>query len=171
MNLRKTSWMLPALMSVSCAVAAEGVYVGARVGFMDPDVSGLDEAQNVGIVLGFEFMSDTLISAAVEAEFTTTYSDGDVDFAGLNGDWDVDTQALYLVGKLGEAFYGKLRAGVLREDVSISIGGISGEGSDSGFSAGLGVGWRAADNVSVEAEYTLVEEDIDFYSIGANIGF
>ncbi len=172
MNNRKMAGLLPVLCLFSSAAMAEGPYLGAKLGIMDADVSGLDDATNVGLFAGYNFgeLGDG-ISWALEAEFTTTISDGDVDVLGLNGDWDVDTQALYAVLRVGGDLYGKLRAGYLREDVSVSIAGVSIGGDDTGFSGGLGGGWQVNEQLAIEAEYTLVEEDLDFYSIGVNYAF
>ncbi|VAW82826.1 hypothetical protein MNBD_GAMMA14-824 [hydrothermal vent metagenome] len=172
MYINKTAGLIPALCLVSGAVMAEGAYVGARVGIMDADVSGLDSATNMGVLLGYTFgdVSDGM-TWAVEGEFTTTASKGDVDLAGFNGDWDIDTQAIYGVLRIGGDFYGKARVGYLREDISVSVAGISADGSDSGLSGGVGAGWRINEQIAIEAEYTLVEKDVDFYSAGVNFAF
>ena len=173
MDIRKTAGLLPALCLVNTAAMAEGPYLGARLGFMDADISGLDSATNIGLIAGYNFgdVADDGMSWGIEAEFTTTVSDGDVDVAGLNGDWDIDTQAIYGVFRIGGDLYGKVRLGCLREDVSISVAGISADGSDDGLSGGLGGGWQVNEQLSLEAEYTRVEEDVDYYSIGAHFAF
>jgi hypothetical protein len=172
MRINKTAGLFPLLCLLGSTAMAEGVYVGAKIGAMDADVSGFDDATNLGIVVGYTFepVSDG-ISWALEGEFTTSVSDGDVNAFGSSGSWDVDTQALYGVLRIGGDLYGKLRLGYLREDVSASVAGVSADGSDDGVSGGLGVGWRASEQLSLELEYTLIEEDLDFYSVGANFAF
>ena len=172
MRINKTAGLLPLLCLLGNTAMAEGVYLGAKLGLMDADVSGLDPATNIGVVVGYAFapVSDS-ISWAVEGEFTTSVSDGDIDAFGSNGSWDVDTQALYGVLRIGGDLYGKLRLGYLREDASASVAGVSADGSDDGVSGGLGAGWHANEQLSVELEYTLIEEDIDFYSVGVNYAF
>ena len=172
MNRMKAAGLLPALLLVGNTALAEGPYLGAKVGLMDPDISGLDEATNVGLVAGYSFADNgSNMRWGVEAEFTTTTSDGDVRVGGLNGDWDVDTQALYGVLTIGDTLYGKLRLGYLREDVSVSLAGFSADGNDDGVSGGVGAGWRVNDRFALEAEYTFVEQDIDFYSLGVTFAF
>jgi len=171
MQLKKQHWLIPVLFAGCCTANAEGLYIGAKVGIMDVDDSAFDEATNGGVLIGYEFERQGSISWGVEAEFTTSLSDGDFEVFGVSGDWDIDTQALYGVAKFGDQFYGKLKAGVLREDISASAGGASANESDTGFSAGLGVGWRATDRIAVEAEYTQIEEDAAFYSAGVNFTF
>jgi len=171
MEIRKTARLLPVLCLLGSTAMAEGVYVGAKVGVMDPDINGMDEATNAGVVLGYTFGGDGNISWAAEAEFTTTISDGDIEVFGQKGDWDVDTQALYGVLRFGSDIYGKVRAGYLREDVSASIAGVSVDDDDTGFSGGLGAGWRMNENFAIELEYTFIEDDLDFYSAGLNYSF
>ncbi|TCK16994.1 outer membrane protein with beta-barrel domain [Thiogranum longum] len=172
MRIIKLAGLLPALCLISSQAMAEGFYAGAKAGWMDPDIRGFDEATNLGVQGGYTFGApDTGITWAVEAELTTTISDGDVQAFGSSGNWDVDTQAIYGVLRIGDALYGKLRLGFLHEDASASVVGASADGSDSGVSGGLGGGWRANQQLSFELEYTMVEEDIDFYSVGMNFAF
>ncbi len=172
METRKTAGLLPVLCMLGSTAMAEGVYLGARVGVMDPDVSGLDNATNASVLIGYMFAEiDDMFSWGFEAEATTTVSDGDAEVLGFKGDWDIDTQALYGVIRVGKAFYGKLRFGFLREDVSIDVAGVSVEGDDTSFTTGIGGGWRTTENLALEAEYTQVESDIGFYSVGVNYFF
>lgn len=171
MNATKQCGLLCLLLGAGGTAGAGEFYVGARVGIMDVESSGFDAATNAGILLGYEFPSGIPLRWGLEAEFTTTLADGDFRLGGVSGDWDIDTQALYLVARAGERLYGKVRAGALREDVSASVGGISVDDSDVGFSAGLGIGWRATANIDLEAEFTMIEEDVNFFSAGINIGF
>jgi len=172
MQINKTAGLLPVLCLIGSTAVAEGFYVGAKAGWMDADVNGLDEAVNVGAVVGYTFANISEgVSWGIEGEATTTTSDGDVDIAGFNGDWDIDTQAIYGVLRLGNAFYGKLRLGYLWEDVSVSVAGASADGNDDGVSGGVGAGMHINEQFSVEAEYTYVEEDINFYSVGVNFSF
>jgi len=43
--------------------------------------------------------------------------------------------------------------------------------SDSGLSLGIGVGYQFNNKISTELEYTIIEEDIDFISLGVNYSF
>lgn len=171
--MRATRWSgLILLLLGACGTAGAGeFYVGARAGIMDVEPGGFDAATNAGILLGYEFPSAIPIRWGLEAEFTTTVADGDFRLGGVSGDWDIDTQALYLVARAGDRLYGKVRVGALREDVSASAGGISVDDSDSGFSAGVGIGWRAAPRIALEAEFTMIEDDVNFFSAGLNFAF
>lgn len=169
MNTRRI-WLAAGLLA-SVSAHAEGLYIGGKVGIMTVDDNAFNDATNAGVVLGYEFPSRTAASFAIEAEFTTSVSDGDFRVFGVNGDWDMDTQALYAAVRFGHQFYAKGRIGYLNEDVTARAGGFSANDDDSGLSAGLGGGWRVNEHVSLEAEYTLIEEDVDFWSIGLNVSF
>lgn len=159
--------------SMSGTALAEGPYIGAKVGIMDADDVGgasFDSATNGGILVGYDFGSGDM-GMAIEAEFTTTVSDGDISYLGASGDWDVDTFAVYGALRYGQDFYFKAKLGYLNEDVSISGAGGSVSGDDSGLSVGLGGGYKFSDTMAIEAEWTLIEEDIDFLSLGVNFSF
>lgn len=160
-----------AMLGVAVPAGAEGVYIGGKIGVMDVDDSAFDDATNAGILLGYEFPASGIASVGFEAEFTTTVSDGDFNAFGVSGDWDIDTQAIYAVVRIGDQVYAKGRIGYLNEDVSVSVGNVSADGSDSGGSLGVGFGVRATDRLNIEAEYTKVEEDVDFWSVGVNLYF
>lgn len=159
-------------MAMSGAAFAQGPYVGAKIASMNPDDSGgvsYDNALNAGIVLGYEFVPE--YGLGVEAEFTTTVSDGDFSYLGLSGNWDIDTSAIYAVSRMGDQFYLKVKAGYLHEDVSATALGQSASGNDSGFSWGLGGGYKFTQNISAEVEWTKVDSDIDAWSAGLNYSF
>ncbi len=169
--MRKSLLATAMLGALACANAnAEGVYGGLKYINAQTDVSGLDAATNAGLLLGYEFGKDDL-RFAVEGEFTKTVSDGEGTISGFPATWSVDTMAVYGVVRYGKEFYVKGKAGYLNEDAKISAGGVSSSGSDSGMSYGIGAGYRATDSVAIEAEYTIVEEDINFLSLGVNIAF
>lgn len=171
MKKRIIRGLLPVLVLGSLSVQAQGPYIGLKLGAIDVDQRGFDNAVNGGLLLGYDIYSDAGLAWGVEAELTASVADGDFSAAGARGDWDINTQALYGVFKFGDAVYGKVKAGVLREEVTARAGGFSADETESNASLGAGVGWRPAPNVSFEAEYTQIEEDAAFWSLGANYLF
>jgi len=157
-----------ALLAMTEPAAADGMYLGGKLGLMDPDVSHASEATNLGVLLGYDFPTPGILVPAVEVELTTTVSDGDL---GHWGHWDIDTQAAYGVLKIGDALYAKIKGGLRHEEVSVSRHGASFDGDDTGLSIGFGGGWRIAPNLSLEAEFTRIEQDVDYWSLGANYHF
>lgn len=155
---------LPIALTLAClfsgqafaAAGDNGIHLGIKTGVMDVDVAGFDIDTPLGIVFGFEQGS-----YGVEAELT--FADGELELFGFgSASFDFDTLAIYGVFRSqGEVFY-KLKAGFLREDIDGA--------TDSGLSVGVGFGARI-DSVSLEAEYTIIEEDVSFLSVGGNIHF
>lgn len=162
----------PILAMAALGAQAQGWYLGASVGVMSNDVGGFDDATNAGLLAGYDFFTREALALSVEAEATTTVSDGDVKFGGAKGDWDIDTQAAYLAALLGnEHFYMKVRYGVLREDVSIDIAGLSADDSDTGGSWGAALGWKVTGNWAVQVDGTMVESDVNYWNLGLRYNF
>lgn len=167
MNIIFRSVITLILSMLSCASmvhADSKFYIGAKGGSMSTSLTGLGSATNLGVLLGYK-MNKTF---ALEGEFTTTTSDGSVN--GF-GNWSVDTYSVYAAGRWGDKAYLKGKIGILSEDISISGGFVSGGGSDTGLSLGIGAGYSISDKINIEVEYTLIEEDIDFISLGVNYYF
>lgn len=146
-----------------------GFYVGAKTGHMNFDVSGIRNDRGDGLFLGYEWLAGDQLGIAVEYEYTTTSADARV--SGLPGDVDLDTHALYAALRYGETVYFKAKAGILREEADIKVAGVKVSDNDTGFSGGVGAGYRFSPNFMVEVEYTIIEKDVDYLSIGAAFKF
>lgn len=154
----------------------EGVYVGIKAGTLKVDVSdtGLDadNANTFSLVGGYQFSN----KFAAELEFIPT-TDIDVNLGGVKaGTVSVQTVGVYGAYRIqpdGTPAYFKVRLGLLSEQVDgkSSITGNSTSSSDSGLSFGVGAGFDVASNMMIEAEYTLIEQDVDFISVGLNVKF
>lgn len=160
-----------AFLATASAQAQTPWYLGVKAGLMNADVSGFDDATNIGLLLGYNFFDDNRGAFAIEGEFTTTIDKGDVRIGSATGDWEVDTWAIYAAFRTAGPAYVKAKAGYLDEDVSVGVAGTGVSGSDSGFSFGAGFGFRMGQKTSLEFEYTVIEEDIDFISLGLNTHF
>lgn len=57
---------------------------------------------------------------------------------------------------------------MLYEDVTINVPafGVTGSGTDTGLSLGFGVGFDVGNGKKLEIEYTIVESDVNFLSVG-----
>ncbi|HKK04489.1 MAG TPA: outer membrane beta-barrel protein [Gammaproteobacteria bacterium] len=144
------------------------LYFGVKGGLMMNDVGGFGDAINIGGIVGAPVSHMPQGTISVEGELTTTLSKGDVNYFGYTGNWDITTLAGYGVFRTNGPMYLKAKAGYLFEDVSVSIGGLRGYGSDSGLSFGVGGGMRLAGGHRIEIEYTVIESDVNFLSIGYN---
>lgn len=154
--------ILAAAVVLGCAVSAqasEGGYFGTTAGLMKTSISG-DSPFNAGLRAGYAWNS----GFALEGEYTTSLVDGEARYSSSWGDfrWDysISTLGVYAAYRSQGDIYFKGRLGVLNESVDFG----DGKESDSGLSAGLGVGFTFSENVNLEAEYTLIEEDVDFWS-------
>lgn len=158
------------LSAVSIAAQAENYYVGVKAGSMLTRLDGFDNSANAGVNLGYAF-GDYNNAPAIEVEYTGSLSDGDVNIGGAKGKWKVDTFALYGAYRFGGDFYGKVKLGYLNERATASGPGGTFSGTDNGASIGIGAGWKLAPQMAIEAEYTRIESDVDFLSIGLNYLF
>ena len=170
MKIRHISAIVILLAMSPLISQAEGYYGGLKVGAMMNDVSGLDSATNIGLNLGYAF-EDYGNGPAIEGEYTTSASDGDISINGQSGSWDVDTLAIYGAYRFGGDFYGKVKLGYLHEDGSASGPGGTFSGTDSGASIGIGAGWTLSPQSAIEMEYTVIESDVNFLSLGFNYTF
>ncbi|WP_299941424.1 outer membrane beta-barrel protein [uncultured Microbulbifer sp.] len=155
-----------AALLCSAAVQAEGAYIGGVFGVMNTDV-GDESPLNAGFRGGYTWNSGW----GIEAEFTGSVVDGElVDFGydPFRGrvdrgtvDYSISTQAVYATYRTQGDIYFKGRFGYLNEEVDVKS---FGNGSDSGASVGVGAGFNLVENISFEAEYTLIEEEVDYWS-------
>ncbi|MFS1522923.1 outer membrane beta-barrel protein [Microbulbifer sp. 2304DJ12-6] len=133
---------------------------------MNTDV-GDESPLSAGIRGGYTWSSGW----GIEAEFTGSVVDGELvgfDYDSFRGRIDretvgysISTQAVYTTYRTQGDIYFKGRFGYLNEEVGVkSFGNVS----DSGASVGVGVGFKLAENISFEAEYTLIQEEVDYWS-------
>ena len=122
---------------------------------------------NAGIVLGISTENNML---ALEAEFTNSVNSGTIQ--GLpNVNLDIQTVSLYGVFRSPGKVYFKGKIGVISETVTMSDGIITVEADESGTSLGAGVGFKVGSNNNIEIEYTIVDQEVNFLSLGFNFGF
>jgi hypothetical protein len=159
------------LSLAASAAQAEGWYLGASAGLMDSNISGFDDATNVGALLGYDLYTHDILALSLEGEITTTVSKGDVSINRVDGNWDIDTQAAYIAARLGESLYMKVRYGVLREDASVKIDGVSQSDSDTSGSWGGALGWMLTPQWGIQLDGTMVESDVNYWNLGVKYHF
>ncbi len=167
-----------------------GPYIGIKAGVFTIDVDeseslDVDDPSALGFVIGGKF------NRFIGMEFEYNQSDDagfDVENSSVEGQLDIQTMALYFVFRTPGKVYFKAKAGVLHEKIDGSGGSSSGSGGscdflsstcvstsvsekDTGLSAGVGIGFMLGKSVSLEAEYTIIEEDVGYASAGLNIHF
>jgi opacity protein-like surface antigen len=148
--------LLSAIATSVHAAETPGFFYGAKGGFMKPDGDRNDSAFNIGGVIGQPIQR----YFSWEAELTVSVVDGEV---GGNEDWDILTLAGYGVfrseGKIG--FKGK--AGVAYWDADSD--------DDLSLSLGVGVGFRLDKTGMLDIEYTQIDDQVDFISVGYLFNF
>ncbi len=162
--MRKIAKGVAALVLVcSSAASAEGGYWGATVGLMDIDLPNADSPLNVGLRGGFSLPSGW----GFEAEYTNSLISGAADVFDRDVDVDIQTLAGYGTYRSYGDLYFKGRLGLLYEDVSVG----SASSDDTGISLGAGVGFNYSPNTNIELEYTMIEEDVGFWSGTMTLNF
>ncbi len=171
-RVKKQQLLNTLILTVASGVAqAEGWYVGASAGVMDANVGGFDEAINTGVLVGYDVFTMDIFSVSLEGELTTTVSDGDVEFGNAKGDWDIDTQAAHVAARIGDRFYIKVRYGVTRADVSVSITDSTISGNNTSGSWGGALGWMFSKNWGAQIDGTLVDPDVTYWNAGVRYQF
>lgn len=145
-----------------------GLYLGVKGGEMNiSDGIPFNDATSVGILLGTNVQDSGL---AIEGELTTTVSAA--EHKTISGsELDIYTLAFYGVYRSAGSFYIKGKAGLIYEYLNISSFIFPLEGEDIGISLGVGGGFRISNSVNLELEYTLIESDIDYISLGMTFKF
>ena len=155
-----TSILALALMSPGFAAepAKSGghTFFGIKGGFMKPDGNNTDSAGNIGAVMGQPFAR----YFSWEAEINLTVFEGEA--FGTN-DWDINTLAGYAVfrseGNVG--FKGK--AGLVYWDSTYN--------DDLDLSLGIGVGIKMGQSGMLDVEFTRINSNVDYISVGYLFNF
>lgn len=167
----KVRSFLAILAVCSTSVDAGRFYLGASTGIMDANVSGFDDAVNAGVLAGYDVYTKEIIAVSLEAEFTTTVSDGDVKIQGNKGDWDLDTRAAYIAVRGGQRAYMKVRYGVVYNDLTVKVAGFRINETDTSGSWGGAIGWMFTDNWGMQLDGTLVDSDTTYWNLGVKYQF
>jgi hypothetical protein len=159
---------------------AQGQWLlGIKAGVMKNEGHAIEEANNTGVLVGYTFARPVGGgSASVEAEFTSTSSDGDFtqdSFVGAPGSWQIDSKALYMSYRTSGTIYFKGKGGVVIADTKYktnsTLSDVKQDEAAASFGAGMGV--RVMDRANVELEYTggFGDNDVNFASLGVNFSF
>ena len=146
-------------------------YLGVKGGIINisRDIA-FDNGAGMGVLYGYDFPDNNF---AVEGEFNTTVSKPESNNSRY-GDLSVTTLAGYAVFRSPGRFYFKGKAGLLYEYLNSTVSGITTidvEGSAITISLGIGGGMRITEKLSGEVEYTMIEADIGYASLGFNWRF
>ncbi|ADE53082.1 outer membrane beta-barrel protein [Coraliomargarita akajimensis] len=168
-----TSHIALALISVtttsSLLAEDEGqAYIGLNSGLMLIDSSvGYEDPVSLGVYGGYQF-SD--MGFAIEGQMTLPISSAESGIASA-GDLDIFTLGVYGVWRSPGRVYFKGKAGFMYEYLSTDFAGFPLEESGFGLSLGVGGGVRITKTIAAELEYTIIETDIDYLSLGLTYSF
>jgi len=123
-----------------------------------------DNTHGNGILLGYDYGNNL----ALQLELVRR--NGDISPLGGNGHYSEKTQALYLAYRSPGDFYFLIKGGYLWEQISLENNTATASASDSGLTAGIGAGYNFG-KISLEAEYTRIEKNLGFTSVGFNFNF
>lgn len=150
------------MLSVGAAQAAApaSMHFGIKGGLMVIDVSDVDISHpfNLGVVVGGSWDN----GLGIEAELTSTFFKGELKLT--EDDVTMTTLAAYGVYRSPGALYVKGKTGLLIEDIKIG----SASESNARISSGIGIGMRFSGGQRLEAEFTVIEGDVNVFSIGFN---
>lgn len=147
-------------------------YVGVKFGSMSisRDIPFDDDGLLLGVLFGYNIPDSPF---AIEGEFNTTVSKASSENDSY-GDLGVTTLAGYGVYRSPGRVYAKAKVGILYEYLTSSVKGpvtIDVDGSGLAISYGVGGGFRVTDQMAAEIEYTVIEVDIGYLSLGLNWHF
>ncbi|WP_066802359.1 outer membrane beta-barrel protein [Moraxella oblonga] len=150
--------------------SAGQVYVGAKLGLLDADIADKKNTA-YGIYGGYNFDQ----TVGVEAEYITTSTkqfdvgserhEYDAKSMGVYGTYryHMPNTAVYLKGKLGMA-----NTEVDSKGLTVNSSHTADKTSVAG---GVGVGFKANQNVGVEAGFNYLNADAQLWSVGAYFAF
>jgi hypothetical protein len=159
MSLIKKSILVAALglFSFGAMAGEPGVVAGLKFGKSMIDADGFDDGTAKGVTFGYDFGNSwSLELDVVRSEFDIEGFSGDLDWTAIYGVYRSEGNAYFLA-----------KIGGLKEEISF----LGSSESETGLSYGIGGGFRVNDNFSLEAEYTIIESDVNFLGLGARYKF
>lgn len=149
-------------------------YVGVKVGQfnLDRDGADIDDPTAYGVYAGLYFDNNF----GMELEYVSS-DDADISADGIKGDIDAKTYGVYGTYRYAfanTALYAKGKLGLAKTEVESNFtDGGSLSTSDKGIAGGIGLGYAVNPNFNVEAEYGIMDSDVDakLLTLGAHLKF
>jgi hypothetical protein len=181
-NIQTTLSAIALLFGLTCVPVAQAappqtqaagdlIYLGVKGGFLTNDASGADYAINLGVYGGYNILGDKARypknlgggTLSIEGELSLSAIRGD---AGPDANWKSTVLAGYAAYRfpLQNSLFLKGKAGLYWADTSVDTP-ANWDGTDSGLSLGVGLGWKVGSG-DMEAEITFLGSDLAFFSLG-----
>jgi len=166
-----SAFMMLALLLVSGVASATDdephFMVGEKYGRLQFNSNVNDVYDNThgnGFLLGYDFGNQL----ALQAELLR--ANGNLSSLAANGTYDARSEALYLAYRSPGDLYYLVKGGYLWEHLDMNSSGATSSNRKNGFSAGLGAGYRFG-LISLEAEYTRIDKNLNTATLGFNFNF
>lgn len=150
---------------------------GLKFGAAELDIEDYNRAKTTALVIGYQFsrpIGDNG-SASIELEIANS-DDAKIDSPAVQGEWNINTEALYMNYRSPGTVYFKSKVGVLHNEITqkFAFGEVASD--DVSFALGFGGGVRlgSEDNrVNIEAEWVSSsgDHDVNYFSLGGVIEF
>jgi len=141
--------------------------IGLKVANIDPNVDDIQDADGVGIVLGYEFARS--IGSGGSSTFELEYIDGDDEGAGDLLEYEANVLNAFFTYRSAGSLYFKVKGGLSYVDLDVnSLFGDEFEDEDVSLAAGIGLGYRVQDYGVIELEYSQDSGDSDLGILGLN---
>ncbi|HEY3486481.1 MAG TPA: hypothetical protein VGL10_00310 [Gammaproteobacteria bacterium] len=155
-------WLAVSLLAAcfyTTAASAE-IVIGAKAGSVDYDVSGSDPGVNGSLQLAFDLFDLGVADIALEGEFSTSLSDGELGGADVS----FESTGLYAALRTAGPVYLIARAGYASTEVEFEDGSTT---DDDGVATGLGVGFSVGLRMEIEhTTYEIEDTDINYLTLG-----
>jgi hypothetical protein len=168
-EMKTKIWIAATMLAASLytTTASAEFVIGVKGGTVDFDITGSDPALNGSIQLAFDILDIGIADIALEAEYSTSLTDGEIDM-GLLGAQDAsfESTALYTSLRTAGPIYVIARIGYAKAEIETDFGSIDDEGISKGVGVGFSMGLR------MELEYTSYEiEDLDIKYLTLGFAF
>lgn len=145
-------------------------YVGIKAGQFLPDVDNADNPAAYGVYGGYNFTP----AFGVEGEYLGS-SDADLDNGGTANAETYGVYGTYRYNFPASPVYAKGKLGFAQTKYELEAAGIDVSEDDNGIAGGVGLGYNASPNLSLEAEYDMLPSvndlDTNLWTIGAHYKF
>jgi len=152
----------------------KGIYLGLKSGIFALNSVNALNIFSLGGLVGCPLpFKNKYFEAALEGEFNLGYLGGGY-ISGYPGNRShIRTMGEYGVVKTipVNEIYTKGKIGITHETVIRKISGVETSSEDMGLSLGIGVGYRAANNVNLELEFATTHSDMKFFNVNINFMF
>lgn len=141
--------------------------IGVKAGQVDANSEFVEDADAVGLVLGYEFarpIGNNGGSSTVELEYIKA---DETPISGF-GDYEVDMLNLFFTYRTAGTLYFKAKAGASFSTITLTTPAFDTDVDDVSLAGGIGLGYRIGDYGVIELEYSDDTGDNDLGVIGLN---